>query len=361
MILTNCFCSVIIVDIRFVGDCFLEVLVMSNFYGKRFLSSLLGALSVLSSPVASAGKNELGRGDLGEGVHSSSRDKNNGNLGELKSNREVKSVDGLKKVLKETGGKVVRVSPDGKGGFVAFVKTPTGKVVTVAIVGVPLLVVLGLVARYVFSGRKNDGSGEKNAEIVFKDVSGGLLTDLFESNQGKYDSFVERLFKDFFDDASFREEFGNCERNLDKFLKVVFAKSLFGGTSDNSWKVGLLCPATVFWLEIGATVIGFGSVGCSDFFRDVFGYLSKNSENSENFFVKFKDNEQASWGDKISAVLFGFWFLAEYNLNPNSPEFKGFLKTENLGRFKEKFKTISKYVEDCLKAAGKGYNGQELV
>ncbi len=159
MILTNYFYSVIIVGIRFVGSVFLGVLVMSNFYSKRFLSSLVGALTVLGSPVASAGKNGSGRGDLGKGVHSASRDKNNGSLGKLKSSREVKSVDGLKKVLKETGGKVVRVSPDGKGGFVAFVKTPTGKVVTVAIVGVPLLVIISYL---VFFRQKSNGGSEGN-------------------------------------------------------------------------------------------------------------------------------------------------------------------------------------------------------
>ena len=62
---------------------------MSNFYGKRFLSSLLGALSVLSSPVASAVGGKLGKGNLkGEVESSAGRSKNGGKGGELEADRK---------------------------------------------------------------------------------------------------------------------------------------------------------------------------------------------------------------------------------------------------------------------------------
>ena len=358
MILTNYFCSVIIVGVRFVGDCFLEVLVMSNFYGKRFLSSLLGALSVLGSPVASAVGGKLGKGNLKDEVESSAgRSKNGGKGGKLEVNREVKSVNGLKEVLKETGGKVVRVSPDGKGGFVAFVKTPTGKVVTVTIVGVPLIVVLGLVAHYVFSGRKNDG-----AKDMGKSKTEDLLDKLFGSDKKwLYEKFVDKLLGIFFNDKYSKQVFDNCSGNLDEFLKSVFSVSNFPAGGDR-WEIEFEEGCSMYKYINLTTVRRFvyfnGDVPSDfiNFYEVVIGYLSEKN------LVKFSGvGGQASWGEKISAVLFGFWCLVEFG-----KEFKDYDEVEqrlrdrdvdNLGGI---FWIICDYVKKRLSDAGRDDDGQKL-
>ena len=97
----------------------------------------------------------------------------------------------------------------------AFVETPTG-IVTVTIVGVPLLVVLSLVAHRVFSGRAN----------VFENASGKLLETLFKNDKGRYGSFVEKLFEKFFSRlGTLGKKFDDCGKNLDDFLKNLIMPS----------------------------------------------------------------------------------------------------------------------------------------
>ena len=448
MILTNYFYSITIVSVRFVGG-----VIMNNFYGKRFLSALMGALSVLSSPVASARDDKLGKGNLKGKVGSSAgrdknngklgklklnrkvkgkgnlkgkvgssagRDKNNGKLGKLKLNRKVKGIDGLKKVLKETGGKVVRVSPDGKGGFVAFVKTPTG-VVTLAVVGVSLIAIITFLA-VLYSQKSNKGSEEiivdikddrKNKDLIsstndvryerksesltngkhldinknntienveikngvvnnldinlndkrkFKveNASGELLEKLFEKDQGKYGLFVGRLFEGFFNDKSgvLRKKFdsNSCVGNLDKFLEVVFRGAEFGDLG-TQWRVEGVTDFFSWRRDLGMAD-DFSDKSCGIgciWLVNVLNYLYGNS------FVEIGTGMQASWGDKISAVLFGFWCSVKFNLgfDGEMSRVEEVLKSEYLGNLREVFKTISEYVKERLEAAGRDYNGRK--
>ena len=143
---------------------------MSDFRCKRFLSVLMGALTVLGSSVASAGKRRMKKDVLGS-EKSSSRRRTNRNIRRkhgrnIKADLKVNGVNGLEGVLKETDGKVVGVSSDNKGGFVAFIKTSTGKVVAVSVVGVPLLILCSYLAYSALSGnKKNDGSGQKPGDL----------------------------------------------------------------------------------------------------------------------------------------------------------------------------------------------------
>ena len=90
-----------------------------------------------------------------------------------------------------------------------------------------------------------------------------------------------------------------------------------------------------------------------NFYRLVMRYLSRVG------LVGFpEDGEQASWVDKISVVLFSFWFLTKYSLEPGSSEVGEYLGEKGIGSFGGIFKTISDYVKDRLSVADKDDNGQ---
>ena len=89
------------------------------------------------------------------------------------------------------------------------------------------------------------------------------------------------------------------------------------------------------------------------FYSVVVGYLSR-----EKFFDVPGDGKEASWRDKISVVLFSFWFLTKYSLEPGSSEVGEYLGEKGIGSFGGIFKTISDYVKDRLSVADKDDNGQ---
>ena len=80
---------------------------MSVFYGRRFLSVLMGALTVLGSSVASAGKKRLGRDTKVSSARRARKKIGEGNgkgrkRRRLKADREVEDVGGLRSVLSAT-------------------------------------------------------------------------------------------------------------------------------------------------------------------------------------------------------------------------------------------------------------------
>ena len=241
----------------------------------------------------------------------------------------------------------------------AFIKTPTGKVVTVAIAGVPLLVIISYLV--FFRRKSNGGSGkivdDKDNKKV-ENAKGYLLGELFNNDQGRYDSFVNKLLGEFFNDEPVRDMFGNCDRDLDEFLKVVFAGSSFkvGGSL---WKIKIVdCEVSrSVYFGGGWRLLEFAGlfVDTAKFYEKVFEYLCK-----EGLTVGSEVSGQFNWEVKIASILFGFWFLAEYDLKPSSSKVGEILEDKKChDTLKDAFTAIRNYVGDCLKAAGRDYNGQK--